>query len=613
VAGVEKDNSTFENYNTVTEYVPPAATGAAASASAPSAASDEAASVAALPEPSASTTASAAASVSGGAAAKVEVRECIPKSKGLGVFCNTDKITKGTTVATFEGEQISWVQGDDMPTGIYVVQCDKDGLFFLDCTNCPKFGEDGYEKCIGRFVNSSHPNLPSPDNIPNCHMVAGPGQFDMVIVATKDIFLDEELLFDYHWQLTKFKIAKSCGCYECLGAEESLDWVSKETKGPEVESGAVEQPPLKRPRYVHTFQEVHGSQSKGASLKDEQEASFTCKHNDDDSSFFTEDSKHSATLIHLGIPISLKRVKFTDFAFIDKFDDTCLKAIRKQPGESQNEITVTCFLSSSEYNNRFVEVVSHFENTKYYLLTMPLYPQTLREWFESSENTSFQPRLEACVAMSHCLLGLNELEYAHRDVKLDNFVKDAEQNIRLIDFGRALPFGESENAKQYRSDHFSKQRPKQCFTKRCQTDLTTDVYGPVYSCLHMLLGNKFSIFLVDAKFTNISRKVQALKQLVKGSCLEELIKLYVFDNALSNATVQDVLDALPQRLSQLEAPIYSLVLASTMQNVFESVSPNLEDAYAVSIPSPRNDGADVLIAVKKDSKNSTNTKLHSLF
>lgn len=148
VAGVEKDNSTFENYNTVTEYVPPAATGAAASASAPSAASDEAASVAALPEPSASTTASAAASVSGGAAAKVEVRECIPKSKGLGVFCNTDKITKGTTVATFEGEQISWVQGDDMPTGIYMVQCDKDGHFFLDCTNCPKFGEDGYEKCI---------------------------------------------------------------------------------------------------------------------------------------------------------------------------------------------------------------------------------------------------------------------------------------------------------------------------------------------------------------------------------------------------------------------------------------------------------------------------------
>jgi hypothetical protein len=74
------------------------------------------------------------------------------------------------------------------------------------------------------------------------------------------------------------------------------------------------------------------------------------------------------------------------------------------------------------------------------------------------------------------------------------------------------------------------------------------------------------------------------------------MKLYVYDNALSNATVQDVLDAFPDCLSQLEAPIYPLVLASAMQNVFESLSPNSEDAYAVSIPS---DLDDVLIAVKR--------------
>jgi hypothetical protein len=301
---------------------------------------------------------------------------------------------------------------------------------------------------------------------------------------------------------------RGCGDDEDKKEDQDEDDNGKTKVGGEedgVVSGAVEQPLLKRPRNVKTYQELHDPQSKGASLKDEQEASFTCRHNDDDSSFFTEDSKHSATLIRLGVPIPLKRVKFTDFAFIYKFGDTCLKAIRKQPGEyPENEITVTCFLSSSEYNNRFVEVVSHFENTKYYVLTMPLYPQTLREWFESSGNTSFQPRLEACVAMSHCLLGLNELAYAHRDVKLDNFVKDAEQNIRLIDFGRARPFGESENAKEYRADQFSKHRPKQCYTEKCKTDLSTDVYGLVYSCLHMLLGNKFSIFLGDAKFTNIT-------------------------------------------------------------------------------------------------------------
>ena len=115
----------------------------------------------------------------------------------------------------------------------------------------------------------------------------------------------------------------------------------------------------------------------------------------------------------------------------------------------------------------------------------------------------------------------------------------------------------------------------------------------------MLLGNKFSIFLADANLTNISRKVRALKQLVKGSCLEELMKLYVYDNALSNAKVQDVLDALPERLSQLKAPIYSLVLASSRETVFKSISPNSDDKYAVSIPKPVNNRADVFIAVRK--------------
>ena len=111
------------------------------------------------------------------------------------------------------------------PTGEYVVQVDRDGNKFLDCSDSPKFGDHGYKKFTGHFVNSSHPHLPFPDNAPNSELVVGQGEFECSIVTTKDVHAGEEFLIDYHHLLVKLRIARSCGCYECVGALQSPEWV----------------------------------------------------------------------------------------------------------------------------------------------------------------------------------------------------------------------------------------------------------------------------------------------------------------------------------------------------------------------------------------------------
>ena len=159
----------------------------------------------------------------------VEVRQCEPESKGVGLFCTTVSIPKGTRVAVFAGKPIVCIDDNDnvirsKPTGVYIIQVDEEGHLFLDCAGCPKFGEPGYTRSTGHFVNSCHPELRFPDNTANCEMVCGPGDFDVAVVTIEDIAHGEEFLLDYHQQLTKIGIAQSCGCYECEETKESPDW-----------------------------------------------------------------------------------------------------------------------------------------------------------------------------------------------------------------------------------------------------------------------------------------------------------------------------------------------------------------------------------------------------
>jgi hypothetical protein len=159
----------------------------------------------------------------------VEVRLCQQQSKGYGLFCKIDLILKGTRVAVFDGKPVTCVDDNGnklcgKPTGAYIVQVDREGDKFLDCSDSPSYGELGYDLHAAHFVNSSHPLLPSPQTHPNCELVCGPGEFECSIHTLQDVQYGAELLIDYHQQLVKLKIARSCGCKECVGATNSPNW-----------------------------------------------------------------------------------------------------------------------------------------------------------------------------------------------------------------------------------------------------------------------------------------------------------------------------------------------------------------------------------------------------
>ena len=92
----------------------------------------------------------------------MEVRLCQQQSKGYGLFCKIDLILKGTRVAVFDGKPVTCVDDNGnklcgKPTGAYIVQVDREGDKFLDCSDSPSYGELGYDLHAAHFVNSSHP------------------------------------------------------------------------------------------------------------------------------------------------------------------------------------------------------------------------------------------------------------------------------------------------------------------------------------------------------------------------------------------------------------------------------------------------------------------------
>jgi hypothetical protein len=160
----------------------------------------------------------------------VEVRRT--KDKGYGLFCIAAHIPKGTRIAEFSGTKINCVDEYDnvirnKPTGIYVIQCDVAGSKFLDAASNPKYGEFRYDEAPGHFMNSSHPCLEPPFDESNCIIECGPDEFDCCAVTAKDVYFGDELLVDYHHQLTKLKIARSCGCHECEMALRSPSWPNR--------------------------------------------------------------------------------------------------------------------------------------------------------------------------------------------------------------------------------------------------------------------------------------------------------------------------------------------------------------------------------------------------
>ena len=216
---------------------------------------------------------------------------------------------------------------------------------------------------------------------------------------------------------------------------------------------------------------------------------------------------------------------------------------------------------------------------------MPIYSETLRQWAENPRK-GLHERLEACTGICECILALGKLQYAHCDVKLDNFVKDSSQKVRLIDFGRALPFKTSVNAKTYDAEYFSKHRPAPCFATEVVTNTTTDVYGVVFSCLHLLLGDPFSNYFnrVKEKSKFLEMK-EVWKNFVQSSSLDGLFELYIFEGQRVGVSVADVLHALPRTVFERDPISPSKTFRPSKSNHFEILPVSGDDDCVVIVPS----------------------------
>ena len=143
-----------------------------------------------------------------------------------------------TTIKVKNGEAIC------LYPGVYV-NCDTDGApntrnYCVTVNAFPKRKEwwvvDAFkhkhsvDAGLGHFVNSSHPQLPSPYNFPNSiYVEETPQEFNtslrpplVFVVADRDIDANVELLVDYHWvvngKVTNLLrgVRLSCKCAKCI-------------------------------------------------------------------------------------------------------------------------------------------------------------------------------------------------------------------------------------------------------------------------------------------------------------------------------------------------------------------------------------------------------------
>ena len=315
------------------------------------------------------------------------------------------------------------------------------------------------------------------------------------------------------------------------------------------------------------------------------DTSFVCETEHSKSYAFSMSRDGKDCLIRFGKQSNrCQKIKSTGSATIYAVKGRCLKVMVHSIC-AQTELQLSCTLSLSAESAKFVQVVSHFSTATHHVLEMPLYSETLRQWAESPRK-SLHARLEACTGICKCISALGKLQYAHCDVKLDNFVKDSSQKVRLIDFGRALPFKTSVNAKTYDAEYFSKHRPAPCFATEVVTNTTTDVYGVVFSCLHLLLGDPFSNY-----FNRVKKKSKFLemkkvwKNFVQSSSLDGLFELYNFEGHRIGVSVADVLHALPRNVYEGVPISSSKTFQPSRRDPFETLAVSGDDDCVVIVPS----------------------------
>ena len=159
----------------------------------------------------------------------VKVKKIDNADLGFGLFCSRDSIAKNTILCHYSGTPIYCFDpnGDFLrprPVGCNIICCDHERGIYLDVSSSPEVGEEGCESSCARFANSSHPLLPAPYNEANAILICCPENVECYLSSLKILRKGDQILVDYHEQLTKLGIAQSCGCHDCNVALRSRRW-----------------------------------------------------------------------------------------------------------------------------------------------------------------------------------------------------------------------------------------------------------------------------------------------------------------------------------------------------------------------------------------------------
>jgi serine/threonine protein kinase len=169
----------------------------------------------------------------------------------------------------------------------------------------------------------------------------------------------------------------------------------------------------------------------------------------------------------------------------------CIKVIEKIPtiisvqyNRFKNEISIMNALQS---NRHVVELVDVFQSEGYYFIVTPFYSMDLLHYVNMVKPIG---RDESHLAflfrqMVKAVAKMHRLGYAHRDIKLENFVLNEELNIKLIDFGHAVDL-----------------RVDKIISGRCGSTL--------YCCPAILSGNEYSPIQADIWSLGICLYVMAI-------------------------------------------------------------------------------------------------------
>jgi hypothetical protein len=137
-------------------------------------------------------------------------------------------------------EEYNSIKPDDL-TYVFVhgpVQCDVDTKMYIVWNPNVNPLDTSSKAC---YANTSHPAYGHPYTINNCvwglyfgenyvNIPSTPPDIRLYIVACRDILPSQEILLDYHWQLSLNRLI-SCGDLSCVGCFENcalyMSWWSR--------------------------------------------------------------------------------------------------------------------------------------------------------------------------------------------------------------------------------------------------------------------------------------------------------------------------------------------------------------------------------------------------